>query len=155
MAILESLITHQPNPDDLEDSLTRQVTRKMVLLNSRFKHRLEYTECGGATEERIWKKLYMVRSLVVHGVLPDFSKSELRFLGNLEIVGRLVQAATARVMRYALEEPVHMAEVRAYRADLRRPDLPSGTRVAAAMIMLSRAEGDHPTPRQRHRGRGA
>jgi hypothetical protein len=59
----------------------------------------------------------MVRSLVAHGVLPDFSKSELRFLGNLEIVGRLVQAATTRVMRYALEAPVHMAEMRACRAD--------------------------------------
>jgi hypothetical protein len=117
MAILESLITHQSSPDDIEDSLTRQVTRKMVLLNSRFKHPLEYSECGGATEETIWKKLYDIRSLIVHGVLPDFSKSQLRFLGNLEIVGRQVQAATARVMRYALEEPAHMAEVRACRAD--------------------------------------
>ena len=42
-AILESVLTHQPNPDDRYESITRQITQKLALLNRRWHPALDYS----------------------------------------------------------------------------------------------------------------
>ncbi|MGA8332438.1 MAG: hypothetical protein WB777_24610 [Mycobacterium sp.] len=67
--IIESLLTHAPKPNDLVDSLTRQLTRNIVLLNNRLPdHRkLQLDTFGGVKPENVVKKLYAYRSAAAHG----------------------------------------------------------------------------------------
>lgn len=66
-AILESILTHQPAPEDRYDSITRQITRKLALLNKRWQPSLNYSDFGSATHEKIWSKMYAYRSAIAHG----------------------------------------------------------------------------------------
>jgi hypothetical protein len=113
-AILESLLTHAPKENDPYDSITRQVTQKMALLNRRFGRPIDYTQefgAGGTKPETIWKKLYGVRSALAHGSRPDFG-GPFRILSGIERVDRFIEAATRRVMRQALEEPQLLADLK-------------------------------------------
>jgi hypothetical protein len=75
-AILESILTHQPDPDDRYDSITRQITQKLALLNRRWQPALDYTSFGQVTHDKVWSKMYAYRSAIAHGTAPDF-KSKL------------------------------------------------------------------------------
>jgi hypothetical protein len=112
VAIIESLITHSPEPKDPYDSLTRQVRQKMLLLGRRFALKLPYAECfPGADPNTVWTKLYAYRSCIAHGVKPDFHKS-LNVLRNGECALRFTQAATKALMRHVLDEPQLVADLR-------------------------------------------
>ena len=67
--IIESLLTHAPKPNDLVDSLTRQLTRNILLLNNRLPdHRkLQLDTFKGAKPENVIKRLYSYRSAAAHG----------------------------------------------------------------------------------------
>jgi hypothetical protein len=110
-AILESLLTHTPQPTDPYDSITRQIRQKVALLNGRFRHKLDYAEFN-ASPETVWKKLYKVRSLLAHGAKPDFSIGELQALKDLPTVDAFIQKVTARVMRQAVYEPELLTDLR-------------------------------------------
>jgi hypothetical protein len=111
-AILESLLTHKPEPKDAYDSIIRQVKKKMALLNRRFIRPLEYGNYfGRLPPEIVWTKLYGLRSALAHGSRPDFTK-ELQALGDIGKASRFVQLATSCVMRHALDEPRLLADLK-------------------------------------------
>jgi len=111
-AILESLLTHPPDPKDPYDSITRQVKQKIALLNKRFERPLPYAEHFQKLKpETAWTKLYALRSDLAHGARADFAH-KFSALGNMENAFRFVQIATKAVMRRALEEAPLMADLR-------------------------------------------
>jgi hypothetical protein len=103
-AILESLVTHSPQPADPYDSITRQVKKKLALLNSRFRWAIDYTPFGDVPPETIWNKMYAYRSNVAHGATPQFT-GELAVLKNHETALALIKGTVKAVMRQALLEP--------------------------------------------------
>jgi Apea-like HEPN len=103
-AILEMLITHKPDDNDPYSSITRQMKKKMALLDRRLRLPLSYAEFGKtASAEKIWSALYSVRSAIAHGRRPDFHKA--RPLRDMIAATRFVRSAVRSVMRQALEEP--------------------------------------------------
>ncbi len=110
-AILESLLTHAPKPTDPYDSITRQVKKKVALLNRRWDKALDYTPFDGATPETIWSKMYTYRSLVALGGTTRFT-GELRALGNHENALKLVKETVKSVLRYALDDPQLLLDLR-------------------------------------------
>jgi hypothetical protein len=112
-AILESLITHEQKANDPYSSLTRQVRQKMLLLGRRVKLPFLYErlEQGQSKLETIWNTLYGYRSAIAHGGLIDFS-SKFKILGSPEQAVNFIKAATASVMRHALDEPELISDLR-------------------------------------------
>lgn len=107
-AILESVLTHDPKPTDPTDSITRQVVKKMNLLNGRFEAQLPYSEYFGSTgSEKVWKKLYGARSAIAHGAEPDFSG-----LGGADRATEFLRRAVSSVLRQSLEEPQLLFDLR-------------------------------------------
>lgn len=103
-AILESVLTHQPNPEDRYESITRQITQKLSLLNRRWHLRLNYIPFGETSHEKIWKKMYAYRSSIAHGRKPDF-ESELALLKNADAANTLINEAVKKVICQAYLEP--------------------------------------------------
>ncbi len=103
-AILESLLTHAPKPSDPYDSITRQVKKKLALLNQRFPRAIDYAPFGGAAPDKIWAKMYEYRSLVAHGGNPKFTE-DLAVLKDKDLALALVKETVKRVIRQALLEP--------------------------------------------------
>jgi len=86
-SVLESLLTHAPEPIDPSSSLTRQITRKIALIQKRFVRDLDYEIWfDGIQEKKLWKKLYLYRSLIAHGEEAHISDK----LENLKSPGRVV-----------------------------------------------------------------
>jgi hypothetical protein len=83
-SILESLLTHNPNPKDPNDSLTRQVVAKTALLNNRFERRLDYSPFGSIDHKKLWTLLYAYRSKLAHGDKAEFDDGDFRPLKNSE-----------------------------------------------------------------------
>jgi hypothetical protein len=112
-AILESLLTHKPKPTDPYESITRQVTQKLALLDNRWESRLDYTSFqNGARHETIWKKMYSYRSAVAHGDVPDFGSGDLALLVSPERAMALIKQSVKAVLRFALVEPRLVADLR-------------------------------------------
>ena len=109
-AILESILTHQPNPDDRYDSITRQITQKLALLNRRWHPALDYASFGQATDETIWSKMYAYRSAIAHGTTPDF-KSKLSILGTADKANTLISDVVKKTICHALIEPQLLADL--------------------------------------------
>jgi hypothetical protein len=103
-AILESLLTHAPKPSDPYDSITRQVRKKLSLLNNRFSRPIDYSRFSGAAADTIWARMYEYRSRVAHGDAPDFTK-DLAVLRNQETALALIKETVKAVIRQALIEP--------------------------------------------------
>lgn len=110
-AILESLLTHPPKPTDPYDSITRQVKKKVALLDHRWGNTLDYKAFGGATPETVWSKMYTYRSLVAHGGAPEFT-GDLAALGSHENALTLVKETVKSVIRHALDEPQLLLDLR-------------------------------------------
>lgn len=109
-AILESVLTHQPNPEDRYESITRQITQKLALLNRRWSSQLDYTPFAGAAHEKIWSKMYAYRSAIAHGRKPDF-KSQLGLLKDANSANLLIRDAVKKAIRQAFVEPQLMADL--------------------------------------------
>ena len=110
-AVLESLLTHLPQPSDPYDSITRQIKKKLALLNRRFPKSIDYASFGGATADTIWGKMYQYRSLIAHGASSTFD-DDLQILRNHQQALALVRATTKAVARQALREPGLIADLR-------------------------------------------
>lgn len=110
-AILESLLTHAPKPSDPYDSITRQVKKKLALLDHRFPRAINYALFGGAAAETIWVKMYAYRSLVAHGGHPEFT-GELTVLGNHQAALKLIKETVKAIIRQALSEPQLLVDLR-------------------------------------------
>jgi len=115
-AVLESLLTHMPDPSDPYDAITRQVKKKMTLLNNRFDRPLDYAAFGNTPPETIWAKLYRYRSLIAHGVIGRGNQQkfegELAALRGHDMAFDLVSAAVKAVARQSLLEPKLLTDLR-------------------------------------------
>ncbi len=109
--LLESLLTHRPDPKDLYQSITRKVKTKIALLDSRFEQRLDYGAFPGVRPETVWAKMYEYRSVLAHGDVADFDDS-LRLLGNGDNALKLLTESVKKVIRQALKEPRLLADLR-------------------------------------------
>jgi hypothetical protein len=113
ISILESLITHAPDPKDPADSLTRQVRQKMLLIGHRSVIPINYNIFGyNADASTLWTKLYKYRSEIAHGATPYFG-SHLQCLVSPAKALEFIRSATVALMRQCLEEPDLIADLRA------------------------------------------
>ena len=103
-AILESLLTHPPKPSDPYDSITRQVKKKLALLNNRWSRKLDYGPFGNASPDSIWTHMYEYRSRLAHGGNADMT-GKLTLLKNHETALALLKTAVKAIIRQALSEP--------------------------------------------------
>lgn len=110
-AILESILTHAPKPSDPYDSITRQVMRKLALLNHRFPRGMDYSAFGGAPEETVWKRMYGYRSQLAHGGQPQFT-GEFQVLVSHNAALKLIKEAVKATIRHALSEPQLLVDLR-------------------------------------------
>lgn len=110
-AVLEALLTHPPKPTDPYDSITRQVKKKLALLDHRSQPSIDYSSFAEQNRETIWAKMYAYRSTLAHGGGPTFD-GELQVLGNHDNALRLVKQAAKAVIRQALKEPHLLADLR-------------------------------------------
>jgi hypothetical protein len=104
-AILEMLLTHNPNDKEIGDSLSHQISTKIPLLSARFSSPLDYC-CfeAGATEATIWKRLYEYRSKIAHGDSAEIN-GRLSVLRSREVAASFLERAVRCVVRHALNEP--------------------------------------------------
>ena len=111
-AVLESILTHAPNPEDRYDSITRQIKQKLALLNRRWKPQLDYSAFPDLPHDKIWSKMYAYRSAIAHGSTPNFAR-ELSALGKAENANFLVSEAVRKTICQALDEPQLLVDLRA------------------------------------------
>jgi hypothetical protein len=111
-SILESLLTHNPNPNDPNDSLTRQVVAKTALLNNRFDRRLDYSPFGAIDHKKLWTLLYGYRSKLAHGDKAKFDDGEFRPLKNAETATLLVKETIKSILKLALGDPQLVVDLR-------------------------------------------
>jgi hypothetical protein len=110
-ALLESLLTHAPDPKDTIDSITRQVKKKLALLNSRFVTPIDYSQFKGADSDKIWATMYSYRSAVAHGSTPDFEKNLKLLKGHSEALNLLRETMKA-LIRHAMVDPKLLVDLR-------------------------------------------
>ncbi len=109
-AVLESILTHRPNPEDRHDSITRQIKQKLALLNRRWQPPLDYSNFAAPSHDILWSKMYEYRSAIAHGATPDF-KSKLKILQNPLNANALVSEAAKKTICQALTEPQLLADL--------------------------------------------
>jgi len=110
-AILESLLTHPPQPTDPYDSITRQIRKKLMLLNHRLKPNINYGGFGDANPEKIWSKMYTYRSALAHGGAPTFD-GDLQTLRNPGNALNLLKETVKAVIRQTLTEPQLLVDLK-------------------------------------------
>jgi hypothetical protein len=110
-AILEAVLTHQPDPEDKYESITNQIIRKLALLNNRWRPALDYSPFKGAKPEKIWKSMYGYRSSIAHGRKPDFKTPQLSVLQNANSANELIKEAVKKSLRQAYTEPQLIADL--------------------------------------------
>ena len=109
-AVLESVLAHQPKADDRYETITRQITQKLALLNKRWIPALDYSLFGEASHKKLWQEMYAYRSSIAHGRQPDF-KSELQVLKSADAANTLIKDAVGKVVRQAYAEPQLLADL--------------------------------------------
>ncbi|MEI8195862.1 MAG: hypothetical protein WCI73_08140 [Phycisphaerae bacterium] len=109
-AVIESLLTHNPNGD--YDSLEHQIRKKMALLNTRFTTPLDTSHFGNAPFDTLWKKFYEYRSKIAHGAAFDFKK-DLKMIQNATVAYAFLDGAAKSLLRHALKEPHLMLDLQA------------------------------------------
>ncbi len=111
-SIIECLLTHPPRPDDRTDSVVRQITSKMCLLSKRFQRELQYDSFfpNFPEPEKVWKKLYLYRSLLAHGGDIDFQQKFSTLVSTDNIRSFLVETIKLLIL-YALKEPEFLADL--------------------------------------------
>ena len=109
--ILESLLVHKPDPKDPTDSITRQVKKKVALLDNRWLPKIDYSTFSGIRPEGVWGKMYELRSVLAHGDVPNF-KGSLKSLGDFRNAQSLLISTVRSIARYALDEPQLVLDLR-------------------------------------------
>jgi hypothetical protein len=110
-AVLEALLTHPPKPTDPYDSITRQVKKKLALLDHRSQPGIDYSSFAEANRETVWAKMYAYRSTLAHGGAPTFD-GDLQVLGSHDNALKLVKQTAKALIRQALIEPQLLADLR-------------------------------------------
>ena len=110
--VVESLLTHRPDPKDPTDSITRQIRSKVRLLGNRMVPKLDYGAFKEKDNGNVWSSLYEYRSVLAHGGTPDFSRGKLKQLPSEQAVISFLQMACRRLLRHALLEPLLCADLK-------------------------------------------
>ena len=110
-AILESLLTHQAKKTDTIDSKTRQIIKKVILLDNRWVPRIDYAPFQEAKQETVWSTMYGYRSCLAHGGTPDF-KGELQLLEDSDRALKLLKSTVKGILRQSLIEPRLIVDLR-------------------------------------------
>ena len=103
-AILEALLTHKPNQTDPYESITRQIKKKVALLDNRWSPRIDYGPFRGVKPEKLWGAMYSYRSDLAHGTKPNF-KRDLKLLRDADQALSLVKETVKSIARFALVDP--------------------------------------------------
>jgi len=111
-SIIESLLTHRPKPSDTIDSITRQITTKMLLLNKRFQREMQYKSYFPTVTnlETVWKRLYDFRSRLSHGDNTDFTH-EFSALESTDKISIFLIESLKLLILYTLNEPEFLADL--------------------------------------------
>jgi hypothetical protein len=110
-AVLEALLTHPPQPGDQYDSITRQIKKKIALLNHRCDPAIDYSRFSGVNTDKTWSRMYSYRSDLAHGGVPTFD-DKLKLLGSHNNALKLIKESVKAVMRQALIEPQLLSDLR-------------------------------------------
>lgn len=108
--ILESLLTHPPKGTDTIDSITRQVKKKLALLDRRFVTAIDYSGFD-VKPEKVWERMYSYRSIIAHGGIPDFNR-DLTALKSPQRALKLIKETTKAQIRHTLSEPQLIVDLR-------------------------------------------
>ena len=102
--VIESLLTHKPDPKDPTDSISRQMRSKIRLLGNRMSPKLDHSgfDCDQA---KVWSALYSYRSTLAHGGDPDFTKGDLTKLKDQATAVNFLQETCRALLRKAVSEP--------------------------------------------------
>ncbi|WP_405149943.1 hypothetical protein OG308_09225 [Nocardia salmonicida] len=110
--VLESLLSHQPDPNDPVDSISKQLRRNLILLDHRMPNgqNLGLANFRDATPKQVISQLYAVRSAAAHGgdnqkPLQWINSRKPGDWGLLGTVHQFVERVTSRVLVAALKEP--------------------------------------------------
>jgi hypothetical protein len=110
-ATLESALTHNPKKTDTIDSITRQVKKKIALLDNRWSPRIDYRALSFEKPDKIWPTMYEYRSCLAHGGTPDFSR-DLSLLKDHKTAFDIRQQTVKATIRQALQEPQLIADLK-------------------------------------------
>jgi Apea-like HEPN len=105
-AVLESALTHKPKAHIITDSLTHQICKKLMLLSNR--PNVYVPQIKGEQLDKTWKRLYDIRSSIVHGEIDSQwvdSKLQGAELINCLHSSDFVAATVRAVLRAILFEP--------------------------------------------------
>ncbi|MDO8334414.1 MAG: HEPN domain-containing protein [Nitrosomonas sp.] len=109
-AILESLLVHKPKSTDPYDTITRQVKKKLVLLDNIWTPRLDYTFSPTSSTEKIWGKMYELRSQIAHG---DSIKSyDYGCLKEYSFAFSLLEQTVKSILRFTLDNTRLIVDLR-------------------------------------------
>ena len=103
-AVIEMLLTHNPNDKEIGDSLTHQIKTKMRLLEPRFSVQLDYTNFASRNPDSVWGALYAYRSSIAHGNHVAF-EGRLNLLVDREHAFSFLVSATRALLLHSLSEP--------------------------------------------------
>ena len=111
-AIIELLLTHQPENKEIGDSLRHQLRTKIPLIVRRAADGLDYNNYFDvAVDSVLWARLYDVRSALAHGGEPTFTGS-FQVLRHLPAVQKFLRHATWVLIRHTLNEPKLVQDLR-------------------------------------------
>jgi len=112
-AIIESLLTHMPDPKDPTDSIGRQIKSKFILLNNRMDPKFDFEHWFGEIEPaKLLGKLYTYRSKIAHGAPVEFDSGPLSVLKSTEHVHAVLVALTSNLILHAMKEPQLMTDLK-------------------------------------------
>jgi hypothetical protein len=126
--IIESLLSHNPDPDDSNDTISKQLKRNLKSLEDRMPNRnkLWLGDFDSKNKDTVISKLYSYRSRIAHGgsdkeikklkewflnnkpIILDYN---LRRRDNVDWMGWYLRNITKRILVQALKEPQLMIDL--------------------------------------------
>lgn len=105
-SVLEMLLTHSPELQGNDDSISHQIRTKISLVDKRLSTPLDFTPFGGKTSNQVWSALYAYRSAVAHGGSIDFrGNKDLKPAQSKDVADEFLSKAVRAILRHALKEP--------------------------------------------------
>jgi hypothetical protein len=111
-AIIECLLTHNPNEKEIGDSLTHQLKTKLTLLERFFERSLDFKPFGSIKKEKVWTSLYSLRSAIAHGSRFVFEE-KFAVLKSRAVALDFLREVAKLVILIALERPDFIEDLKA------------------------------------------
>lgn len=119
-AIIESILSHAPKPNDSADSISRQLKRNLILIDNRMENKfnLMLDKFEATKPETIITKLYSYRSSIAHGNTSNKEidwfyenrsevekENNVKFLNRGQFMSWYLRKLTQRILVHSLREP--------------------------------------------------